>query len=190
MFLGAVFGLHDRGDGRIKMITDLEHRAREFAFTAHAGQKRKYTGEDYIVHPAAVAEIVRSVPHTTAMLCAAWLHDTVEDCGISLAEINALFGETVAKYVEMLMDVSNPTDGNRDFRKQLDREHTRASLSAAKTVKLADLIDNSRGILRHDPDFAVIYMREKRLLLDCLKGGDPTLLEQAKDIVGNYYRNR
>lgn len=170
------------------MISDLEHRAREFAFAAHAGQKRKYTFDDYIVHPAAVAELVRSVPHTDAMICAAWLHDTVEDCGVSLAEINALFGEAVSSYVGMLTDVSKPSDGNRNMRKALDRCHTRNSMPAAKTIKLADLIDNSRSILQHDPDFAVVYMREKRLLLSALAEGDKTLFEMAHTIVGDYYR--
>lgn len=43
---------------------DLEGRAKEFATRKHGGQVRKYTGEPYINHPAAVVEIVRSVPHT------------------------------------------------------------------------------------------------------------------------------
>lgn len=170
------------------MISDLEHHAREFAFAAHAGQKRKYTGEDYIVHPAAVAELVRSVPHTVPMLCAAWLHDVVEDCGIWLAEIEWVFGEAVASYVEMLTDISNLEDGNRAVRKAKDREHLRHAVPAAKTIKLADMIDNSRSILRYDPDFAVVYMREKRLLLSALAEGDKTLFERAHTIVGDYYK--
>jgi len=62
-------------------MTDLELKAKAFATKCHEDikQVRKYTGEPYINHPAAVVEIVRSVPHTEAMLCAAWLHDTVED---------------------------------------------------------------------------------------------------------------
>jgi (p)ppGpp synthase/HD superfamily hydrolase len=112
------------------MITGMEHRAREFAFAAHAGQLRKYTNENYIVHPAAVAELVRSVPHTEAMICAAWLHDTVEDCGVELVEINEVFGLTVANYVAFLSDVSKPLDGNRETRKALDREHVSGDDSA------------------------------------------------------------
>lgn len=169
------------------MTSDLELRAKAFAFQAHRGQKRKYTGEDYIVHPAAVAELVRSVPHTEPMLCAAWLHDTVEDCGIQLDELHRLFGEAVATYVEMLTDVSKPSDGNRKVRKDLDRQHTANSVPAAKTIKLADMIDNSRSILKHDPDFSVVYMREKTLLLPTLVGGDQKLYGIAAEIVDYYH---
>lgn len=51
-------------------MSDLETRAREFATRAHAAidHRRKYTLDPYIVHPAAVADIVRSVPHSEAML--------------------------------------------------------------------------------------------------------------------------
>lgn len=61
----------------------MEERAKDFATRYHASidQRRKYTGEPYITHPAAVVELVRSVPHTEAMICAAWLHDTVEHAG-------------------------------------------------------------------------------------------------------------
>ncbi|VDZ55823.1 bifunctional (p)ppGpp synthetase II/ guanosine-3',5'-bis pyrophosphate 3'-pyrophosphohydrolase [Serratia odorifera] len=63
------------------MSSTLVERARRYATKAHAAidQRRKYTNAPYIVHPQAVVEIVRSVPHTDEMLAAAWLHDTVED---------------------------------------------------------------------------------------------------------------
>src|ERR1700749_4267236 len=120
----------------------LESDARDFATRAHArvGQVRKYSGAPYIEHPAAVADIVRSVPHTEAMLAAAWLHDTVEDTGTTLDEIRAGFGDEVAELVEMLTDVSRPDDGNRAARKKVDRRHSARASAAAKTIKLADLI--------------------------------------------------
>jgi hypothetical protein len=80
--------------------------------------------------------------------------------------------------------VSRPTDGNREVRKRIDREHTAAAPRAAKTIKLADLIDNSRSIIARDPDFAHVYLGEKRLLLDeALKDGDRFLWAQADEIV-------
>ncbi|WP_274872826.1 HD domain-containing protein, partial [Serratia marcescens] len=62
------------------MTNTLAERARRYATKAHAAidQRRKYTDDPYIVHPQAVMELVRSVPHTEEMLAAAWLHDTVE----------------------------------------------------------------------------------------------------------------
>ena len=96
----------------------LEQRAKAFAEHHHAAvnQKRKYTGEPYIVHPAAVVELVRGVPHTQEQLAAAWLHDTVEDTEVTIEEIEAKFGREVAALVEMLTDISRPGDGNRAVR--------------------------------------------------------------------------
>jgi (p)ppGpp synthase/HD superfamily hydrolase len=162
-------------------MTDLELRAKEFATRHHAAVNhvRKYTGEPYIVHPEAVAAIVRKVPHTPEVLAAAWLHDTVEDTKATPEEILQAFGPEVAELVEMLTEVSRPTDGNRARRKQLDLEHTAKANPAAQTIKLADLIDNTRSILAHDSDFAVVYLREKAALLRVLTKGDPVLHAQA-----------
>lgn len=162
-----------------------EEKARDFATRWHAsiGQLRKYSGEPYINHPAAVAELVRGVPHDDAMLAAAWLHDVVEDTPCSIEDVEAEFGREVAALVGWLTDVSKPTDGNREKRKAMDREHTANAPPSAKTVKLADLIDNSRSILEFDPDFARVYIREKERLLVVLAEGDPVLHAMATQIV-------
>jgi (p)ppGpp synthase/HD superfamily hydrolase len=118
-------------------------------------QKRKYTGEPYINHPKAVVEIVRSVEHTEAMICAAWLHDVVEDTQITLACLEQMlseqctsieFAKEVVALVEMLTDVSKPEDGNRAVRKEIDRQHTALASPEGKTIKLADLIDNTQSM--------------------------------------------
>ena len=164
----------------------MVERARVFATAAHAavGQVRKYTFEPYIVHPAEVAGIVATVPHTDVMLAAAWLHDTVEDTGVSIVDIQKEFGNEVASLVSWLTDVSEPEQGNRAVRKAIDREHTAMAPAAAQTVKLADLIANSGSILAHDPAFAKVYLEEKRMLLEVLTRGDATLIARARSIVG------
>ena len=73
-------------------------KAIQFATKAHEGQVRKYTGEPYIVHPLAVMETVATVEHTDEMLMAAVLHDTVEDCDVTLDDIVTEFGEIVARF--------------------------------------------------------------------------------------------
>lgn len=161
------------------MISILESRASTFAAKAHDCQFRKYTFEPYIEHPRAVASLVRSVPHTEEQIAAAWLHDTVEDTETTIDDIGRDFGPIVAVLVSELTDVSRPEDGNRKIRKALDREHLAKASPAAKTVKLADLIDNSASITKHDPKFAVTYLEEKRALLDVLKEGDRTLWDRA-----------
>jgi (p)ppGpp synthase/HD superfamily hydrolase len=162
-------------------------RARVFATAAHAavGQVRKYTFEPYIVHPAEVVSIVATVAHTDEMLAAAYLHDVVEDTGVTIADIRAEFGEEVADLVSWLTDVSRPEDGNRAVRKARDREHIAMAPAGAHTVKLADLIANTRSIVAHDPAFATIYLAEKRLLLEVLTRGDAVLMAEARATVGD-----
>lgn len=163
-------------------MSELEQRAKEFATKAHGSinQKRKWTGEDYIVHPAAVAEIVRSVGGTDELIAAAWLHDTVEDTPVTLDDIRANFGDNVAELVEMLTDVSKGMTASRKIRKALDRDHLATASASAKTVKLADLIDNTGSIVELGGPFAVIYLKEKLELLAVLKEGNRKLWDFAK----------
>ena len=167
-------------------MTASEIRAKAFATERHTGQVRKYTGEPYICHPAALVEIVRVRPHTPEMIAAAWLHDTVEDTETTLAEIEEHFGDQVSILVEMLTDVSRPCDGNRAERKALDRKHTARASPEAQTIKLADLIHNSGDIVEFDPSFAKVYLAEKKLLLEVLTEGDHVLWERANIIVEEY----
>jgi (p)ppGpp synthase/HD superfamily hydrolase len=161
-------------------------RARVFATAAHAavGQVRKYTFEPYIVHPAEVAKIVRDAGGSEAMIAAAWLHDTVEDTGVTIETIRAEFGTEVAELVGWLTDVSRPEHGNRAHRKALDRAHSAAAPAEAQTVKLADLIANTRSIMAHDEAFAKTYLEEKRLLLAVMTKGDATLMAEARKFIG------
>lgn len=162
---------------------DIVDKARKFATKAHKGQVRKYTNEPYIVHPINVAKLVASVPHTKAMICAALLHDTVEDTDITIADIEDEFGAEIRTHVYFLSDISKLSDGNRKTRKEIDRLHIACAPVKAKTIKLADLIDNSDSIIRHDKEFAKTYLTEKMLLLNVLKDGDKTLWKMAMKIV-------
>lgn len=165
---------------------DIVRKAQVYAMAAHAavGQRRKYTNEPYIVHPAEVASIVASVPGSTPdMVAAAWLHDVVEDTGCTFTDIHMAFGIDIATLVGWLTDVSKPEDGNRATRKAMDRAHTAEAPAEAQTIKLADLISNSRSIMQHDPEFARVYLEEKRLLLEVLTKGDPELHAQASAYV-------
>lgn len=159
----------------------LQTRALTFATHHHraVGQVRKYTGDPYIVHPIEVAMIVGSVPHTAEMIAAAYLHDVVEDTAATIEQVQERFGEHVASLVGWLTDVSKPDDGNRAFRKALDREHIARAPAEVQTIKLADLIDNTRTIAERDPEFWKVYRVEKMALLEVLGKGDRTLWEQA-----------
>lgn len=165
---------------------DIVRKAQVYAMAAHAavGQKRKYTGEPYIVHPAEVASIVASVPGATPdMVAAAWLHDVIEDTGCTFTDVHMAFGIDIATMVGWLTDVSKPEDGPRWYRKKLDREHTAQAPAEVQTIKLADLISNSKSIMAHDPKFAKVYLEEKRLLLEVLTRGDTGLHARASEFV-------
>ncbi|HHJ17699.1 MAG TPA: bifunctional (p)ppGpp synthetase/guanosine-3',5'-bis(diphosphate) 3'-pyrophosphohydrolase [Gammaproteobacteria bacterium] len=162
-------------------MSDLVERARIYATQAHQriGQLRKYSKQPYHVHLEAVAKQVAGVTDDEEMIAAAWLHDTVEDTPATLEDIEAHFGTAVAELVEELTDVSKPSDGNRATRKAIDRDHTAQASLRAKTVKLADLIDNCRDITKHDERFAKVYLVEMGALLDVLGEGDAQLFQEA-----------
>lgn len=164
----------------------IVERARVFATAAHAAVKqvRKYTFEPYIVHPADVASIVASVGGTPEMVAAAWLHDVVEDTGVSIEIIEAEFGKEVSELVKWLTNVANPTDGNRAHRVGIECRHVAEAPASAKTIKLADIISNCASIIVNDPAFAKVYLAEKRRFLEVLSDGDAVLLDRAHKIVG------
>jgi hypothetical protein len=167
------------------VMNDLISQAKTFATQAHRRihQVRKYTGKPYDVHLKKVAEIVREVVQDPVVIAAAWLHDVVEDTPATLDEVERIFGHSVAELVEQLTDISLPSDGNRDRRVALNREHTARASFNAKTVKLADLIDNCRDICKHDPRFAPTFLTEMAVLLEVLKEGDVTLLARARRVL-------
>jgi len=144
--------------------------AKMFATAAHAaiGQKRKYSGDDYIVHPQRVAAIVERHGGTDEMIAAAWLHDTVEDTDVTPILITKMFGVDVADIVEGLTDISLPDDGNRAKRKSIDRMHSANASTEAQFVKCADIIDNSWDIAENDLSFAKVYKSEVFLLLNAM----------------------
>lgn len=165
---------------------NMVEKALLVAATAHGavGQKRKYTGEDYIYHSIEVSNILYDYGHTDDyMHAAALMHDCVEDTGLTIEYITDIFGPVVGSLVEGLTDVSKPEDGNRAKRKAMDREHTAKQSVNCKTIKLADMISNSRSILEHDKDFAKVYLKEKQLLLEVTKDADPAMWAEANRIV-------
>ncbi len=161
---------------------DLIERAMVFASAAHAavGQKRKYTGEPYIVHPAQVALFTLRLRGTPEMIAAAYLHDVLEDTQVEEDLLRFTFGDEVTDLVVWLTDVSKPEDGNREARKALDRAHIAKAPREAQMVKLADLISNSISITEHDPRFAEVFLNEKDQTLAVLDKVDPVLIDAVR----------
>lgn len=170
---------------------NLIEKARDYAHRAHdsIGQVRKYTGEPYWVHTDEVASIVESVTTDESMIAAAHLHDVLEDVPVdyvddpfSSADLRREFGHKVYELVRDLTDVyvSQLLPGkNRAERKELERLRLYRISPEAKTIKLADLLSNTASITAHDPDFAKVYLEEKRLLLPMLVDGNKVLWNAA-----------
>lgn len=172
-------------------LIPLEMQAAMFANNAHgmASQVRKYTGLPYIVHPAAVVEIVAGVNHTPEMLAAAWLHDTLEDTDTTLQQLTDEFGLKVSTLVLELTDQTKLGDGNRAIRKEMERNRLAKVSAEAQTVKLADIIHNTREIIQCDSSFAKVYIREAMALLEVLTKGDPILRIRASGQCCEFLRN-
>lgn len=159
----------------------IAYRAMQFARGVHATQARKYTGVPYWTHLAEVAGIVAMVCgnyiQPAEIIATAWLHDCVEDQGVTEETLLREFGWLIAGDVMLLSDLET---GNRAERKAASRARLADAPGRVQTIKCADLISNTSSIVMHDPKFAVTYLEEKRLLLDVLTKADPRLLEIAR----------
>ena len=88
-------------------------RAFVFACQSHADQKRR-SGEDFVSHPVEVAKICAGLRLDTETLCAALLHDTVEDTTASIDEVSQQFGDDVAHLVDGVTKLTGITFESRD----------------------------------------------------------------------------
>lgn len=163
---------------------DLVDRAVVFAAKAHEGQRRKYCNTPYISHCIEVMMLVHDHGGSDQMQAAALLHDTIEDCDTPPADIADQFDGYVA---EMVLALSDLETGSRATRKRLSRDRLAAANGDVQTIKLADLISNSRSIIERDPDFAKVYLREKVALLRVMDKGDPRLWNMAAALIPDEY---
>lgn len=175
----------------------IKFYAKLFARIAHGliRQKRKYTGERYTVHTEAVANMVKSAGGSKYQIAAAYLHDYREDVVTELAKRGRF--KTLAVLEHFYMKFPNEvrqlvfelTDEftseiypnmNRVERKKAEAVRIGGISNEAKTIKLADLYDNTSSIVEHDEGFARIYLKEKARVLPHLEGGDRLLAIMVK----------
>ena len=114
----------------------------------------------------------------------------VEPCNVALAEaeltradIEAEFGPTVAELVWELTNQIPKDYGNRGARKAAEAQRLFTISADAQTIKYADIIDNIIDIVETDPEFAVVYLAEKQVLLDGMIAGDSDLRSRAMSMV-------
>lgn len=172
-------------------------KAGVFQRAAHSakGQVRKFTGLPYHTHPEAVLGLLcQNVPGVTEdMMCATLLHDVLEDTDVTEELLLEEFGEEVTRLVVGLTNWK-PKPGtfgvhlNRAARHRLNVRRLAKTCNRVKTIKLADCLHNLPDIIENDPKHAVVYVAEKRVLLDeALIGGDEGLWNQVNAVIKQYY---
>lgn len=122
-----------------------------FAAEMHRGQLRKDTAKTpYIIHPISVAAVLASEGgvEDEALLMAAVLHDTVEDTGVKVVELERRFGTEVA---ELVAEVSDDKSLPKAERKRLQVEHAPHASAGARQLKIADKTCNLRDLVAHPP---------------------------------------
>lgn len=142
--------------------TDLLEKALDYAKKAHATQKRA-TGEPYIIHPLAVAEILTELEMDQQTLCAALLHDTVEDTGSTKEDIAELFGKDVANMVDGVTKLDKVSFHSKE--EQQAENFRKMFLAMAQDIrvviiKLADRLHNMRTMKHLPPAKQQIKARE------------------------------
>src|SRR4051794_26650955 len=148
--LGDLFAIVEEhaGDSIVEIDKLRVQEAFLFACEHHADQRRK-SGEDFITHPVGVARICASMRLDTETLCAALLHDTVEDTSASLEEVRERFGEEIAGIVDGVTKLTGITFQSRD---EAQANNYRKMMVAMATdvrvilIKLADRLHNMRTI--------------------------------------------
>jgi len=135
-------------------------RAYEVADRAHAGQLRK-SGEPYITHPVAVAEILADIGLDSSTIIAALLHDTVEDTDYSLADLNRDFGSEVSTLVDGVTKLDKLTYGPTAEAETLRKMVIAMSRDIrVLVIKLADRLHNARTWKFVNADSALRKARE------------------------------
>ena len=132
---------------KVKLLT----KAIAFASKKHEGQKRKSTDIPYIVHPLEALSIASTITNDENVLAAAVLHDVVEDCGVSIRQIESKFGKEVARLVAA--DTENKRENKSaestwKIRKQETLDQIEKMDKNSKIVVLDDKLSNMRAIYR------------------------------------------
>ncbi len=136
------------GEAALPIDRERVRGAFVYACTHHADQRRQ-SGEDFITHPIGVAKICAGMRLDTETLCAALLHDTVEDTSASLEDVGATFGEEVASLVDGVTKLTGLTFQSRD---EAQAENYRKMMVAMASdirvilIKLADRLHNMRTL--------------------------------------------
>ncbi|HEY2259799.1 MAG TPA: bifunctional (p)ppGpp synthetase/guanosine-3',5'-bis(diphosphate) 3'-pyrophosphohydrolase [Solirubrobacteraceae bacterium] len=148
--LGDLFAIVEEHADQAAVTIDRDRVEEAFVYScAHHADQRRRSGEDFINHPVGVAKICAGMRLDTETLCAALLHDTVEDTSASLEEVTAAFGDEIGGLVDGVTKLTGLTFQSRD---EAQAENYRKMVVAMATdirvilIKLADRLHNMRTI--------------------------------------------
>ncbi len=170
---------------------EREKKLTAFAHQQHGEQKRKYTGDYYVVHLIKVASTVKEYSEDPVLPATALCHDLFEDtdCPEDLLR-NKLIAigydqESVDRIIRYTWELTDRYTKDvhahltRRQRKQLEAQRLVHIKSCSATVKCADVLDNAPSIAEHDPSFAKVYVSEVMDFLPAMEKGNGQLFAKA-----------
>ena len=150
---------------------NMEARAKALAVEAHKDQK--YGIHPYVVHLADVVSRVKTITQNPEIIAAAWLHDTVEDTGVSIDQIRQYFGDNVANMVWAVTG-----QGSNRKEKMANAIAKIAQTPGSELVKSADRLSNVSSSLANNPKKLQMYKDEHKALSTVL-GNNALAIELA-----------
>jgi guanosine-3',5'-bis(diphosphate) 3'-pyrophosphohydrolase len=166
----------------MKLRTDLGLLFYALAFAAHkhrAQRRKDKEASPYINHPIALADVLANEGgvEDPVTLCAALLHDTIEDTKTTYEELRKAFGREIA---DVVREVTDDKSLRKYVRKRRQIEHAPHLSRRAKLVKLADKISNLRDVNLSPPVHWSLARRRKyyewaKRVIDGLRGAHPGL---------------
>lgn len=152
-------------------------KARKLSEKAHKNQIRKFDGSPYIVHPESVAKIVignKKSKHMNELISVAYLHDVIEDSGISFDFLLKEFGYMVAS---IILEVTNEGSLIKKYGKKYYMSNKVLTLTNyGLVIKLCDRLDNVSDLRLADIDFKDRYVDETKFVIQ--------VLEDFRDLTG------
>ena len=180
-------------------LNNLQEQLFEFVKEKHKEQKRKYTNEPYHNHLLNVATIVSR--HEIDCVEIALCHDLFEDTNCSFSELykklvtigySSRVAYKICSCVTELTDRFTKEDYpnlNRKERKANECKRLSTISYKSKSVKYADLIDNTSSIIKYDKDFAEVYLKEKEEILKVMNNGNQALFLLCKEVLSESINN-
>lgn len=173
-----------------EMYNETLDKVKDLAVRLHGDQKRKYSGDPYYTHLFRVSDTVMEHGGDDSMIMAALLHDVLEDTPTTEEELileleNIVDPQKARDIVNLVVELTdvyikeNFPDLNRRVRKEMEARRLGEVSSRAQTIKYADLLDNGEDIMKNDPSFGRVYLKEKEMILRYMKSGDQYLYNKC-----------